>query len=91
MWLKWCINCCDRDNRSFANAANENGKAEKDVASKNDAPFRSCISKINSTLIDNAGDLGIVMPIYNLLEYNQNYSMKSGNLWDYYRGGWWRW
>ena len=37
------------------------------VTSKN-APFRSCISKINNTLIDNAEDLNIVMPMYKLLE-----------------------
>ena len=52
---------------------------------KNNAPFRSCISKINSTLIDNAEDLDIVMPMYNLLKYSQNYSMTSGSLWNYYR------
>ena len=33
---------------------------------KNDAPFRSGISKINNTFIDNAEHLDIVMPIYNL-------------------------
>ena len=53
-------------------------KAEKNVTLKNNAPFRSCISKIDSTLIDNAEDLDIVMWIYNLLEYSQNYSMTSG-------------
>ena len=63
----------------LAAAANENDKVENDVE-KNNAPFRSCISKINSTLIDNAEDLDIVIPMYNLLEYNQNYSMTSGSL-----------
>ena len=38
----------------LAAAANENDKAEKDVAFKNNAPFRSCISKINSSLTHNA-------------------------------------
>ena len=57
----------------LAAATNENDRAEKDVAFKNNAPFRSCISKINSTFIDNAEDLDIVMSIYNLLEYSQNY------------------
>ena len=33
----------------LAAGANENDKAEKDVAFKNNAQFRSCISKINST------------------------------------------
>ena len=64
---------------------NENEKAEKDVAFKNNVPFRSCVSKINSTLVDNAEDLDIVMPMYNLLEYSQNYSMTSGSLWNYYK------
>ena len=63
----------------LAAAANENDNVENDVE-KNNAPFRSCISKINSTLIDNAEDLDIVIPMYNLLEYNQNYSMTSGSL-----------
>ena len=52
-----------------AAAANENYKAEKDVSFKNNAPFRSCISKINSTLIDSAEDLNIVLPMYNLLNH----------------------
>ena len=47
--------------------------------------LRSCISKINITLIDNAEDLDIVMPMYIQLEYSQNYSMTSGKLWNYYR------
>ena len=64
----------------LAAAANENDKAEKNVAFKNDALLISCISKINITLINNTGDLDIVMPMYNLLEYSQNYSIKSGSL-----------
>ena len=66
-------------------AANENGKAEKNVTCKNNALFRYSISNINSILIDNTEDLTIVMPMYNLLEYSQNYSMTSGSLWNYYR------
>ena len=49
------------------------------------APFRSCISKISITLIDNAEDLLISIQIYNLLEYSQNYFMTSGSLWNFYR------
>ena len=48
-------------------------------------PFRSCISKINSTLIGNTEDPDIVMPMYNLLDYIQNYSLKSGSLLNHYR------
>ena len=40
---------------------------------KNDAPFTFCISKMKNTLIDNAEDLDIVIPMYNLLEYSKNY------------------
>ena len=69
----------------LADAANKNNKAEKNVAFENNSLFRSCISKINSTLIENAEDLDIVMPMYNLLEYSENYLMTSGSLWNYYR------
>ena len=37
------------------------------------------------TFIDNAEYLDIVMPMYNLLEYSDNYSMTSGSFWNYYR------
>ena len=57
----------------------------KKLIFKNNAPFRSCILKINNTFINNAEDLDIVMPMYNLLEYTNNYSMKSGSLWNYYK------
>ena len=58
---------------------------DKKLAIKNNAPFTSCISKINNTLIDNAEDLDIVMPMYNLLEYSKNYRKTTGSLWNYYR------
>ena len=60
-------------------------RRNKKLTFKNNAPVRSCISKINNTFIDNAEDLDIVMPIYNLLAYSDNYSMTSGRLWNYYR------
>ena len=50
-----------------------NDAYEKKLAFKNNVLFVSCISKINNTLTDNAEDLDIVMPIYNLLEYSKNY------------------
>ena len=43
----------------LAGAANETDKTEKVVSFKNNAPFRSCISKINSTLMNNAEDLDL--------------------------------
>ena len=57
----------------------------RQVILKNNAPFISCISKINGVLVENAEDLDIVMPMYNLLEYIKNCSKKSASFWDYYR------
>ena len=57
---------------------------DKKLALRNNASFLSCISKINNTLIDNAEDLDIVMPMYNLLEYSKNYRKTTGSLWNYY-------
>ena len=50
-----------------------NAKRNKAVAFKNNAPFINYISKINGVKIDNAEDLDVVMPMYNLLEYSKNY------------------
>ena len=52
---------------------------------KNNAPFISCISKINNELIEDAEDLDIVMPMYNLLEYSKNYRKTIGSFYNYYR------
>ena len=62
-----------------------NAKRNKAVAFKNNAPFINCISKINGIKIDNAEDLDVVMPMYNLLEYSKNYRKTTGSLWNYYR------
>ena len=56
---------------------------DKKVISENCAPFTYCISKINNTQIDNAKYIDIVMPMYNLMEYNDYYSNTSRNLWQY--------
>ena len=52
---------------------------------KSNAPFINCISKINGVKIDNAEDLDVVMPMYNLFEYSKNYRKTTGSLWNYYR------
>ena len=64
------------------NAAN---KINKKLTFKNDAPFRSCISKINNSLIDIEEDIDIAMSMYNLLKYSDKYFMTSGSSWNYYR------
>ena len=57
----------------------------KKVIFKNCAPFTNCISKINNTQRDNAEYIDIVMPMYNLIEYSDNYSKASGSLWQYHK------
>ena len=64
---------------------NDANKRNKNLAFKNNAPFINCISKINGVKIDNAEDLDVVMPMYNLLEYSKNYKKATGSLWNYYR------
>ena len=56
--------------------ARQADERDKGVAFKNCAPFTNCISEINNTQVDNAKDIDIVIPIYNLT---------SGSLWQYYR------
>ena len=69
------------NNTADAGAAANN--TNKKVVFKNCAPFTDCISKINNTQVDNAKDIDIVMPMYNLIEYSDNYSKTSGSLWQY--------
>ena len=64
-------------------AARQADERDKGVAFKNYAPFTSCISEINNTQIDNCKDIDIVMPLYNLIEYSDNYAKTSGSLWQY--------
>ena len=66
-------------------AARQADERNKRVTSKNCAPFTKCISRINNADIDNAHDIDIVMPMYNLIEYSDNYSKTSGSLWQYYK------
>ena len=68
----------------LAHSPNEIYEAHKYFAFENNVPIRSCISKYNSSLTENAKNLDIVMSMHNLLEYGQNYSVISGSLWNYY-------
>ena len=69
------------NNTAAAPAAANN--TNKKVLFKNCTPFTICISKINNTEVDNAKDIDIVVPMYNLIEYSDNYSKTSGSLWQY--------
>ena len=69
-------------NNTAADGAAANNTNKK-VIFKNCAPFTSCISKTNNTQIDNAEYIDIVMPMYSLIEYSNNYSKTSASLWQY--------
>ena len=60
-------------------------KKNRTLILKNKAPFISCITRINGELIEDADDLDIVMPVYNLLEYSKNYRKTIGSFYNYYR------
>ena len=64
---------------------NNNASFNRQLTLKNNAPFISCISKINGKLVANAEDLDVVMPMYNVLEYGKNYRKTSWSMFSYYR------
>ena len=67
------------------NANSIRDKRNRPLILKNNAPFVSCIRRINGELIEDPDDLDIVIPIYNLLEYSKNYRKTIGSLYNYYR------
>ena len=80
--VKGTITITGAGNDDVTKRADEKGKA---VTYKNCGPFTKCISIINNTDIDNAQDIDIVMPMYNLIEYSDNYSKTSGSLLQFYK------
>ena len=68
-------------NTGAAGAAANN--TNKKLIIKNCVPFTNCISEINNTQIGNAKDTNIAMPMYNLIEYSNNFSKTSGSLWQH--------
>ena len=69
-------------NNTAAAGAGANNTNKK-IIFKNCAPFTDCIRKINNTQVYNVKDIHIVMLMYNLIEYSDNYSKTSGSLWQY--------
>ena len=80
--VKGTITINGRGADDAAKRADERGKG---VSFKDCAPFINCISEINNTQIDNAKDLDIVIPMYNLIGYSDNYAKATGSLWQYFR------
>ena len=89
MWLWRFIHTCKRNNNSTGAgndaAASQADERDKGVTFKNCAPFTKCITRINNTDIDNAHHIAIVMPMYNFIEYTDNYWKTSGTSWQYYK------
>ena len=81
--VKGTITVTDPDVNNNAN--NIRDKRNRPLILKNNAPFVSCITRINGELIEVADDLDIVMSMYNLLEYSKNYRKTLGLLYNYYR------
>ena len=76
--VKGTITLTKTDGRGFIDIRN------KFLAFKNNAPLINCTAKINNILIDNAEDLDVVIPMYNLLGYIVNYRKTTGSFWNYY-------
>ena len=64
-----------------AQAGDNPNNGDKEVVFKNCARFTDCTTEINNTHIDNTKDIDLVMLMYNLIEYTNNYSETSGSLW----------
>ena len=69
------------NNTAATDAAANN--TNKKVIFKNCAAFTNCICEINNTQIDNAKNIDVIMPMYNLIEYIANYAKTTGSLWQY--------
>ena len=57
--------------------------AATQVVFKNCAPFEKCRTETNETFVDETDFINITMPVYNLIEYSDNYSDTSGGLWNF--------
>ena len=73
----------NNNNTAAAAAAAAADNTNKKVIFKNCSPFTKCIKKKNNTQKNNAEYIDIVMAMYNLIKYSDNYLKRSGTLWQY--------
>ena len=79
-------NLCDYSDAYILVSGNIKNKTDNaSVAFKNCAPFTKCITHINDEHLETTGNLDIIMPMYNLLEYSDNYEESSGSLYQFKR------
>ena len=77
--------CDDSDTYTLVTGNTISGGNDAKAAVKNCAPFKKCRTEIYETFVDKAKDINIAMPMYNLIEYSDNYSDTSGSLWQFKR------
>ena len=77
--------CILVDGTIRAEAANAANAAATRLALKNCAPFIKCNLEINDEHVDTAENLDMAMPMYNLIEYSDNYQDSSATLYQYKR------
>ena len=88
MRLQWCILVKREIEVTWAGAdaaARQADKRDKGAIFKSCAPFIKYKSEISNTEIDNAKDIDVVIRMYNLTEYSDNYSKISRSLWQYFK------
>ena len=82
-------NLCDYSDAYILVTGNINITGSNDnntkVAFKTCASFEKCRTEINEAFVDDAEHINISMPMYNLIEYSDNYSDTSGSLWKFKR------
>ena len=79
-------NLCDYSDAYILVTGNTENKPNNTTAAfKNCAPFQTCNININDEYIKAAKYLDIIMPMYNLLEYSDNYEDTTGSLYQYKR------
>ena len=66
------------------NPGNDDDVYNRKVSLKNSVPFFNCTLRINSKLIEDAQDLDILIPMYNLLYYSKNFRKTTASFWNYY-------
>ena len=67
------------------NIAVANGNQNTLVSFKNCSPFTRCLTHLNDENVETADNLDIILNLYNLIEYSDNYEQSSGSLWQYKR------
>ena len=63
---------------------NDNAEYDRKVSLINSAPFLNCILKTNNQIIEDAQDLDIVMPMFDLLYSSKIFRKTTGSFWNYY-------